>query len=166
METSLRASHRPGRGQLQNCTTNGDNAQRPVGADDPVRPLGVHGFAAAYHKKRSCLPHGESAASPPTNGVRVCRGASMFAGACRRADRGVRPYGCAPLRIGAFNFAALCRAGGASPAPTLRRNARQPGNNDPSPHQPAPRTVPPRREALEKRKPPHLGRLFAHFFAQ
>ena len=28
----------------------GDHAQRPVGADDPVRPWGNGGFAATYRK--------------------------------------------------------------------------------------------------------------------
>mgnify|MGYP004502341973 CR=1 FL=1 len=64
LETSLRASHRPGRVQLQNCTTNGDNAQRPVGADDPVRPLGVHGFAATYHKNGRAYRRGRCGHRP------------------------------------------------------------------------------------------------------
>ena len=64
---------------------------------------------------------GESAASTPTNVVRIRIGASIFAGAYRRADRVVRPYGCVSFRIGAINFAAVYRAGGACPSPTLRR---------------------------------------------
>ena len=56
-------------------------------------------------------------ASTPTNVVRVCIGASVFAGACRRADRVVRPYGCVRIRTGAFKFAMSCRAGGVEPRP-------------------------------------------------
>ena len=56
-------------------------------------------------------------ASTPTNVVRIRNGAFVFAGAYRRADRGVRPYGCIRFRIGAHNFAAAYRAGGAEPLP-------------------------------------------------
>ena len=35
-------------------------------------------------------------------------------------DKGARPYGCAPFRIGAFNFVAVYRLAGQSPAPTAR----------------------------------------------
>ena len=99
----------------------GKIVKRPVGADDPVRPWGNRGFAATY-RKNGCASCGESAASPPTNVVRIRRYAFVFAGAYRRADRGVRPYGRVPFHIGAVKFPTLCRAGGASPAPTLRRN--------------------------------------------
>ena len=42
--------------------------------------------------------------STPTNGLRICIGAFVFACASRRADRVVRPYGCIPFRIGAFQI--------------------------------------------------------------
>ena len=41
----------------------------------------------------------------------------MFAGACRRADRGVRPYGCVRVYIGAVKFVTLFRTGGVEPRP-------------------------------------------------
>ena len=89
--------------------TIGDHAQRPVGADDPVRPWGTTNFAAMFRKKRRFVPHGSMWASTPTNGLRICIGASVFAGAYHRADRGVHPYGCARVRIGACGFAVLYR---------------------------------------------------------
>ena len=93
----------------------GEAVKRPVGADDPVRPLGTTVFAATYRKKRSCLPRGESAASTPTNVVRFRIGASVFVGVHRRADRGVRPYECVPFRIGAPKSAMLCCREGQAP---------------------------------------------------
>ena len=94
----------------------GDNVKRSVGADDSVRPLGNDKFAAMF-RKNDCALCGESAASPPTNVVRICRGTFVFAGAYRRADRVVRPYGYIPFRIGAHRFATSCRAGGVEPRP-------------------------------------------------
>ena len=44
-------------------------------------------------------------------------GAPVFVGAFRRADRGVRPYGCVPLRIGAPVSATLYGAGEVEPLP-------------------------------------------------
>ena len=44
-------------------------------------------------------------------------GASVFTGASCRADRGVRPYGCVPLRIGAPVSATLYGAGEVEPLP-------------------------------------------------
>ena len=71
--------------------TIGENVKRPVGADDPVRPWGNGKFTAMYRKngRATC---GSMWASTPTNGVRIRIGACNFAGADRRADRGVRPY--------------------------------------------------------------------------
>ena len=83
--------------------TIGDNAKCPVGADASVRPWGSGKFAAIF-RKNDCALCGESAASTPTNVVRICRGTFVFAGAYRRADRVVRPYGCIPFRIGAFQI--------------------------------------------------------------
>ena len=94
----------------------GDPAQRPVGADDPVRPWGNGNSAAAY-RKNGRAPCGESAALTPTNIVRFCIDAFVFACAVRRADRGVRPYGCGRFRIGAYDFVMLYRAGGVEPRP-------------------------------------------------
>ena len=94
----------------------GENVKRPVGADDPVRPMGNHGFAAAFHKNGPAAG-GESAASTPTNVVRFRIGTFVFASVYRRADRGVRPYGCGRIRMGAREFAALYRAGGVEPRP-------------------------------------------------
>ena len=68
----------------------GETVKRSVGADDPVRPRGNYGFAATFHE----------------NGRASCR-----------ADRVVRPYGCVRIHIGAFNLAALYRAGGGEPRP-------------------------------------------------
>ena len=99
----------------------GDHAQRPVGADASVRPLGNCKFATTYHKNGHAVC-GSMWASIPTNVVRFRIGAFVFAGAPCRADRVVRPYGCVPFCIGACRFSALCRAGGASPSPTLRLN--------------------------------------------
>ena len=55
----------------------------------------------------------------PTNGVRVRRGAFVFAGAVRRADRGVRPYKalCEAAICCAILIVPSARAG-QSPAPT------------------------------------------------
>ena len=55
---------------------------------------------------------------------------------------------CVPFRIGEQKPAAPYRAGGASPAPTLRRNALQLRNKNPSPHQSASPTASPQGEAL------------------
>ena len=107
---------RPRRAHGQICTADGDNVKRSVGADDSVRPLGNDKFAAMF-RKNDCALCGESAASTPTNVVRIRIGASVFAGAYRRADRVVRPYGCIPFRIGAHRFATSCRAGGVEPHP-------------------------------------------------
>ena len=115
-----RCLHRSGNAQSQNCTIFGENAKRPVGADDPVRPWGNGKFTAMF-RKNDCALCGESAASTPTNVVRIRRGTFVFAGACCRADRVVRPYGCVRVRMGASKFATSCRAGGASPVPALRR---------------------------------------------
>ena len=109
---------------VSNCkitTTIGENEKRSVGADDPVRPWGNNKFAAA-HRKNGCTACGSMWASTPTNMKCICIGAFVFAGASCRADRVVRPYGCVRVCIGVFYFVTLCRAGGASPAPTLRRN--------------------------------------------
>ena len=95
--------------------TIGKTAQHPVGADDPVRPLGNYGFAATF-RQIGRAPCGESAASTPTNGLRICIGAFVFAGTSRRADRVVRPYGCVRVCIGASGFATSYRAGGACPS--------------------------------------------------
>ena len=128
--------------QLQDCT----HFRRPrttfCRGGRPCPPVGHDRFAATY-RKNGCVPCGESAASTPTNGVRIRIGASVFAGASCRADRVVRPYGCLPFRMGSCEFAILYRAGGveprpygsfgnavktcektggASPSPTLRRN--------------------------------------------
>ena len=73
--------------------TIGETEKCSVGADDPVRPLGTTNYAATY-RKNDHAPCGESAASPPTSIVRIRIGTFVFVGACRRADRGVRPYGC------------------------------------------------------------------------
>ena len=89
----------------------GEIAKRPVGADDPVRPWGNDKFAATYRKNGRAVC-GESAASTPTNVVRVCIGASAFVGASCRADRGVRPYRCVRVCIGAVKFVIFYRAGG------------------------------------------------------
>ena len=99
----------------------GDPAQHPVGADASVRPLGNCKFATTYHKNGHAVC-GSMWATTPTNVVRFRIGAFVFAGAPCRADRVVRPYGCVPFCIGACRFSALCRAGGASPSPTLRLN--------------------------------------------
>ena len=111
----------------------GENEKRSVGADASVRPWGNGKFAATLRKngRAAC---GSMRVSTPTNVLRVCIGAFVFAGAYRRADRVVRPYECVRVCIGAFKFATSYRAGGASPAPTLRRNALQLRNKNPSPH--------------------------------
>ena len=98
---------RPRRMHNRNRTTNGDPVQRPVGADASVRPLGNYGFAATF-RQIGRAPCGESAASTPTNGLRICIGVFVFAGTSCRADRVVRPYGCVRVRIGAYGFAMLC----------------------------------------------------------
>ena len=94
----------------------GETVKRPVGADDPVRPWDNDKFAATFRKNGHALC-GSMWASTPTNGVRDRIGAFIFAGAYRRADRVVRPYGCIPFRIGAHGFATLYRAGGVEPRP-------------------------------------------------
>ena len=97
------------------ANTIGDHAQRPVGADASVRPLGNCKFAAMCRKKQAC---GSMWASTPTNGGRVCIGAFIFVGIFRRADRVVRPYGCVRVRIGACGFVTLYRREGQAPPPT------------------------------------------------
>ena len=92
----------------------GEIAQCPVGADASVRPWGNGKFAATYHKNE-CASCGESAASTPTNMVRIRQGAPVFMGAFRRADRGVRPYGCARVCVGAPKFVTLYRREGQAP---------------------------------------------------
>ena len=79
--------------------------------------MGNNKFAATY-RKNGCAACGESAASTPTNVIRIRIGTFVLAGASRRADRVVRPYGCIPFRIGAFIFVTLCGTGGAEPSPT------------------------------------------------
>ena len=123
----------PAGGSHKIAKTIGENAKRPVGADASVRPWGNRGFAATY-RKNDCASCGESAASTPTNSVRIRIGASVFAGASCRADRVVRPYGCIRICIGSSKFATLYRAGGASPSPTLRQNAVHLRTYNPSPH--------------------------------
>ena len=86
-------------------------------ADASVRPLGIFGFAATY-RKNGHAPCGSMWASPPTNGVRVRIGASVFVGLYRRADRVVRPY--KTLRVfadGVCRFAIAFCAGGVEPLP-------------------------------------------------
>ena len=75
--------------------------------------MGNGKFAATYRKngRASC---GSMPTSPPTNVVRIRRGASVFAGARRRADRVVRPYGCGLV---AYKSTAFYRAGGVLPRP-------------------------------------------------
>ena len=92
----------------------GEIAQCPVGADASVRPWGNGKFAATYHKNE-CASCGESAASTPTNMVRIRQGAPVFMGAFRRADRVVRPYGCARVCVGAPKFVTLYRREGQAP---------------------------------------------------
>ena len=104
---------------MRNCRiahTIGEHAQRLVGADASVRPWGNDKFATTYRKIERAS-RGSMWASTPTNVVWVCIGACVFAGASCRADRGVRPYGCIPSRIGADNFPALCRREGVEPLP-------------------------------------------------
>ena len=93
----------------------------PVGADDPVRPLGNGKIAAMYRKngRASC---GSMWASTPTNAVRFRIGTSVF---CRCIPPGGqrRP----PLRVHTVphwcsQISNTVPRGGASPAPTLRRN--------------------------------------------
>ena len=73
--------------------------------------------------------------STPTNGLRICIGAFVFACASRRADRVVRPYGCVRVCIGARKFATLYRAGGAEPQIcSLIANALHLKTYSPSPH--------------------------------
>ena len=104
--------------QSRNCIMFGETAKRPVGADDPVRPLGNRGFAATFRKngRASC---GSMWASTPTNVVRIRIGASIFAGLCRRADRVVRPYKALyGVADSVCRFASACRAILQSPTAT------------------------------------------------
>ena len=116
MSVGVDAALSPAAGNCKIECAIGDHAQRPVGADDPVRPWGNDKFAATYRKIGRALC-GESAVSPPTNGVRIRIGAFIFVGAFCRADRGVRPYECVRVCIGAVKFVIFYRAGGACPAP-------------------------------------------------
>ena len=61
-----RCPHRPGGTQLQNCTRQGENAQRSVGADASVRPLCNGKFATAYRKnvKLPDTPQGRGSVLP------------------------------------------------------------------------------------------------------
>ena len=116
MSVGVDAALSPAAGNRKIAPTIGNHAQRPVGADASVRPLGNHRFAATCRKngRAAC---GESAASTPTNVVRIRIGAFVFAGAYRRADRVVRPYGRVRVCMGASKFVTLCSAGGVLPCP-------------------------------------------------
>ena len=61
-----RCPHRPGGTQLQNCTRQGENAQRSVGADASVRPLCNGKLATAYRKnvKLPDTPQGRGSVLP------------------------------------------------------------------------------------------------------
>ena len=98
----------PAVGNHKVAKTIGGNVKRSVGADASVRPMGNRKFSAAY-RKNGHASYGSMWASTPTNGLRICIGAFIFAGAPRRADRVVRPCGCACFRIGAYNFAIASR---------------------------------------------------------
>ena len=91
----------PAVGNHKVAKTIGGNVKRSVGADASVRPMGNGKFSAAY-RKNGHASYGSMWASTPTNGLRICIGAFIFAGAPRRADRVVRPYGCIRFRIALF----------------------------------------------------------------
>ena len=116
MSVGVDAHIDPAAGNRKIAPTIGNHAQRPVGADASVRPLGNHRFAATCRKngRAAC---GSMWASTPTNVVWIRIGAFVFAGAYRRADRVVRPYGRVRVRMGASKFVTLCRAGGVEPRP-------------------------------------------------
>ena len=148
---------------IRNCkiaNTFGENTQRPVGADDPVRPWGNGKFAAMF-RKNGCALCGESAASTPTNVVRICRGTFVFAGAYCRADRVVRPYGCVRVRIGTVEFSASYCAGGVEPRPyiTTKRGGSSAISTLPLPVLRCARTPPPKGEARARRKSALRARL-------
>ena len=103
MSVGVDAHIDPAAGNRKIAPTIGDHAQRPVGADASVRPLGNCKFAATF-RQIGRAPYGSMWASTPTNVMRIRRGTFGFAGVYRRADRVVRPYGCIPFRIGAFQI--------------------------------------------------------------
>ena len=80
----------PHKARYQNCTTSGDRAQCFEGADASVRPMGNDKFVAAF-RKNGRAPCGSIWASTPTNILRIRRGAFVFVGAYRRADRVASP---------------------------------------------------------------------------
>ena len=102
--------------QSQNCTHFRRKRTTSCRGGRLCPPDGHDRFAATY-RKNGCASCGSMWASTPTNIVCVRIGAFDFAGAYRRADRVVRPYGCVPFRIGAPVSATLYRAGGVEPLP-------------------------------------------------
>ena len=100
----------------------GETVKRPVGADASVRPWAMTNLPQRF-VKNGCALCGSMWASTPTNGVRDRIGAFIFAGAYRRADRVVRPYGCIPFRIGARKFAVFS-AGRGKPRPYVTANKK------------------------------------------
>ncbi len=93
------------------------NLRLPNGRTGSSAPTGRCAFSPMVRANLRLHPAGSMWASTPTNVVRIRIGASVFAGAYRRADRVVRPYGYIPFRIGAHRFATSCRAGGVEPRP-------------------------------------------------
>ena len=100
----------------QNCTHR-RRKREPFCRGGRLCPPDGHDRFAATYRKNGCASCGSMWASTPTNIVCVRIGAFDFAGAYRRADRVVRPYGCVPFRIGAPVSATLYRAGGVEPLP-------------------------------------------------
>ena len=117
----------------------GEIAKRPVGADDPVRPWGNDKFVTTFHQI-GCASCG-SMRRPQAGFEAQLRTARLLAPKmgidpykhktylhrcirfCRCVPPGGQrrpPHGCVRIRIGTPISAALYRAGGASPSPTLR----------------------------------------------
>ena len=124
---------------------------------DPYGQIALSPFAVRFC---GCTLHGRGRTPPLRNRGEFCGFALVRPNLQRRTAQSFR-HGCAvpppftqgrlwcvPFRIGEQKPAAPYRAGGASPAPTLRRNALQLRNKNPSPHQSASPTASPQGEAL------------------
>ena len=96
-------------GQFYVFTSIAANPQLPHGRTEVSAPTGRFTVSPMVRAILRLHTAGESAASTPTNVVRIRIGAFVFAGTFRRADRGVRPYGCMRVRIGASRFAGAAR---------------------------------------------------------
>ena len=108
---------RPRRAQLQICTTDGDLAKCPVGADDHIGPHAAPSFLR-NPSTNPMVPYGRGR-TPPLRAfwgiLRVCIGAYETGRFLCRADVVIGPYGCVRVRIGSYDFVTSYRREGQAP---------------------------------------------------